>query len=168
MAILDCLDRNDLIPIMTNVLFFMIVQTLFFKYIASKQFEVVLESKLDFLKVLSEENPKVKRAVDDYKVKFISNNKDIVKNQERLREEDNMKTTKTYLGIPILIGSLIFLHLIFIMSSKRSWNSVDTLAVLFVALAYATEIIFFFSIVRQYEFVGDHYIMNKVLKDLSK
>ena len=40
-SIKECIDRNDLIPVLSNVIFFVIVQTLFFKYVASKQYEVV-------------------------------------------------------------------------------------------------------------------------------
>ena len=46
------LNRNDLIPIFLNVIFFIIVQTIFFIYVASKQFENVLKEKLNIVKVL--------------------------------------------------------------------------------------------------------------------
>ena len=50
------INRNDLIPIFTNVIFFIFIQTIFFLYIASKQFENVLKDKLNFIKELSENN----------------------------------------------------------------------------------------------------------------
>ena len=56
-SIKNCIERNDLIPVLSNVIFFVIVQTLFFKYVASKQYEDVLENKLDFFKILSKNLP---------------------------------------------------------------------------------------------------------------
>ena len=57
----------------------------------------------------------------------------------------------------------MLLHLIFIMKSKRKWNDVDSLSLLFVILAYCTELFFFFFIVRKYEFVGDHQIISDII-----
>jgi hypothetical protein len=47
--------------------------------------------------------------------------------------------------------------------SKRKWNNVDNLSLLFVTLAYCTELFFFFFIVRKYEFVGDHQIISDII-----
>ena len=71
-----------------------------------------------------------------------------------------------YSGIPFVIFSLMLLHIIFIMKSTRKWNDVDTLSLLFVTLAYCTELFFFFFIVRKYEFVGDHYIISETIDNI--
>ncbi len=166
MSILNCLGRNDLIPVVANVLFFMIVQTLFFYYIASQQYETVLVSKLDFVKTMAEENKSFRNTLENLKKDFLEKNEKHSKDQKKLRDEHNKNLTKKYCGIPILIGLLMMTHLVFIMKTKRPWNSVDTLSLLFVLLAYGTEILFFIFIVRKYEFVGDQYIMSKLLTNI--
>ena len=60
-------NENDWVIILTNVLFFTIVQILFFKFIASKQYETVLVSKLDIIKRYSKKNPKFKEFIDKNK-----------------------------------------------------------------------------------------------------
>lgn len=52
------------------------------------------------------------------------------------------------------------------MMKKRVTNNVSTLCLLFVTLAYCTELFFFFFIVRKYEFVGDHYIISDIVDKL--
>ena len=85
MNILSCIDRNDLIPVLSNVIFFVIVQTLFFKYVASKQYEVVLESKLNFIKTICNNDPFLKKYIYEFKHKYLDKNKDIVIQQETKR-----------------------------------------------------------------------------------
>ncbi len=162
-SITDCIDRNDLIPVLANVIFFVIVQTLFFKYVASKQYEVVLQSKLDFVKTICDNDPYLKYKIYEFRDKYLQENKNIAKQQENNRNEKNIKLFYMYSGIPFFIFTLMLLHIIFIMKSKRKWNDVDTLSLLFVTLAYCTELFFFFFIVRKYEFVGDHYIISDVI-----
>lgn len=162
-SITECIDRNDLIPVLANVIFFVIVQTLFFKYVASKQYEVVLQSKLDFVKTICDNDPYLKSKIFEFRDKYLEENKNKVKQQEKNRNNKNLKLFYTYSGIPFVIFTLMLLHIIFIMKSKRKWNDVDTLSLLFVTLAYCTELFFFFFIVRKYEFVGDHYIISDVI-----
>ena len=159
-SIKECIDRNDLIPVLSNVIFFVIVQTLFFKYVASKQYEVVLESKLDFIKTICDNDPYLKSKIYDFRDKYLQENK------EKVRNEKNIKLYYMYSGIPFVIFSLMLLHIIFIMKSTRKWNDVDTLSLLFVTLAYCTELFFFFFIVRKYEFVGDHYIISETIDNI--
>ena len=154
-SIKECIDRNDLIPVLSNVIFFVIVQTLFFKYVASKQYEVVLESKLDFIKTICNNDPYLKSKIYNFRDNYLKENKDLVKKQEKIRNEKNIKLYYMYSGIPFVI-----------MKSTRKWNDVDTLSLLFVTLAYCTELFFFFFIVRKYEFVGDHYIISDIIDKL--
>ena len=86
-SIKECIDRNDLIPVLSNVIFFVIVQTLFFKYVASKQYEVVLESKLDFIKTICDNDPYLKSKIYDFRDKYLQENKEKVEQQEKIRNE---------------------------------------------------------------------------------
>jgi len=148
-----CLKRNDLIPIFMNVMFFMSIQTIFFLYVASKQFENVLINKINIIKVLSENNPYIKSLIQNYKNSYISNkNFDIIISE---RERYNNEILLIYCGIPMIVISIILLYIIFFMKSDKAWNNVDTLSLFFVTLAYLTELFLFFCIITQYIFIGD-------------
>jgi hypothetical protein len=162
-SIKNCIDRNDLIPVISNVIFFVVVQTLFFKYVASKQYENVLESKLDFVKTICDNDPFLRDKIYKIRDDYLSTNKDLVENQQNKRDEKNKQLYYSYSGIPFFIFLLMLLHLLFMVKSKRDWNEVDTLSLLFVTLAYCTELFFFFFIVRKYEFVGDHQIISDII-----
>lgn len=160
----NCIDRNDLIIITVNVLFFMTVQTLFFAYVASKQYEDVLVSKLNYVNSFTSKFPEVRKNVLEFRDRFVSEKKNIVELQESQRKLINWDLTKRYCGIPIAIGVLVLLLLIFVYPKGREWSSIDSLGLYFVAGAYLTELFFFFYIVRKYEFAGDQYILGNIGK----
>lgn len=169
-------NENDWVIILTNVLFFTIVQILFFKFIASKQYETVLVSKLDIIKRYSKKNPEFKEFIDKNKQNFLETNNIDIKKQRKERENNNYKLIIDYCSKPIII-SIFALILILVISktdmfssilniNKTNWNDVYTLGLIFVLLAYGTEILFFLFIVKKYEFVGDFYILNNLFKQI--
>jgi hypothetical protein len=169
-------NENDWVIILTNVLFFTIVQILFFKFVASKQYENVLVSKLDIIKRYSQKNPDFKELIDKNKQNFLETNNIDIQKQRKEREKKNYKLIIDYCSKPIAI-SIFALILILVISKtdmfssilnikKTNWNDVYTLGLIFVLLAYGTEILFFLFIVKKYEFVGDFYILNNLFKQI--
>lgn len=164
----SCFNRSDWIVILSNVLFFMLVQTAFFWYIASKQYENVLSSKLDTLKLLASKNSTFKRKLDNFKDEYISKHEQKAKELETERAKLNKKLTWKYCGKLIVVTTLVLFAIVisYFFVKGRPWNDVDTLNMIFVTLAYCTELFFFFFIVREYEFVGDNYILTSVLQNI--
>jgi hypothetical protein len=165
---LEHVGRNEWIIILTNVIFFMVVQTLFFKFIASKQYENVLENKLDMVKDFVKRNPKMR---DNLKISKSENKKKldpIAKKQLKEREKLNRELTWLYCGIPIVITAVCMAYVLFVMKKTREWSTVDSLGVFYVIFAYSTEILFFFFMVKKYEFVGDQYIVSSALAEILK
>jgi hypothetical protein len=158
------LNRNDLIPIFLNVIFFIIVQTIFFIYVASKQFENVLKEKLNFVKVLSNNNQYINNIITTLKNNYVIG-KDYT-NVILEREKYNNKLLTIYCGIPMGIICLFLIYILFIMKSDKQWTNVDTLSIFFVTLAYITELFLFFCVISQYIFIGDQYIIYNIVFQL--
>lgn len=163
----NCLTRNNLIVIFLNVIFFMIVQTLFFNFVASQQYLNVLKSKVDIINILIDKDPDFKQSVSEFKKEWLEQKTDISKKQEEERRIQNNLLSRQYSFNYIVLAIIIFFAIILPMKSKDSWSSVDTLNVIFVILAYSTELLFFFFIVKKYEFVGDNYILVNLVKELD-
>jgi hypothetical protein len=167
LSFFKCFDRNDWLIIIANVLFFIVVQTLFYKYILSQQYEDVLVSKLEMIKLAMQKNPAFKRQILELKKDYQQKYETIAKKQEARREIINRDLTWKYCTSLIVLTALIFASIAIFVKSKRGWENIDTLNMLFVTLAYSTELFFFFFIVRKYEFVGDNYILTNVLQNLT-
>src|SRR5271170_5552619 len=96
-------DSANMVIVLANIIFFMIVQTLFFKYVASKQFNIVLEDKAgivgEYLKHDPAANEKYRQFKNSEKAKSIEK---AAKEQEAIREKENMSSTLIWIGIPLL------------------------------------------------------------------
>jgi hypothetical protein len=179
------INENDWFIVFANVLFFMVVQTAFFYFIASKEYEDVIVSKLDIVKRYASKNDTFKTLLNIYKNKYLGDNKQEIDKQTKEREHKNKKLTIEYCGIPILIVTGILLLLLVGTKTKvlsklhinnqvvnnllkpTKWNEYDNLGIVLVVMAYVTELLFFFLIVKKYEYVGDNYIYNNIFKSIT-
>lgn len=160
---LDCIDKYNWIGIVCNVLFFMVVQTGFFYYIASNQYQNVLESKLKLLNVLKEKNKTIEYRLNNIKQQS-QDLKITAETQKINREKNNIQLTKDYCGKSIGAGLILLVFVLLFTNSKRSWAHSDTINLLIIVFGYSTEILFFFFIVRKYQFVGDQYMISSILE----
>lgn len=158
----------NMIITFANIIFFIVVQTLFFKFVASKQFNNVLGNKVGIFNTYVKYNPQFKAAVEEFlgsdQVKAIE---EAAKTQEKERNAANNDLIKSWIGIPLVVAVvilLIFIWLLFKQStdSGNAWSSIDTAILTLVVGAYATELMFFFGIVRRYEFYGDQQIYSRL------
>jgi hypothetical protein len=163
-----CFTRGDWIVVFSNVLFFMVVQTAFFWYIASRQYENVLISKLEMFKLAAQKNSTFKRKLKTIQEEYTKKYKSQADQLAKEREKINKELTWKYCGklIVVVSGIIGLLVLSYFFVKGKSWNNVDTLNMLFVTLAYCTELFFFFFIVRKYEFVGDNYILTNLFQNI--
>ncbi len=106
LSFFKCFDRNDWLVIIANVLFFMVVQTLFFKYIASQQYEDVLVSKLEMIKIAMQKNPAFKRQILELKKDYQQKYESIAKEQEARREIINRDLTWKYCTSLIVLTAI--------------------------------------------------------------
>jgi hypothetical protein len=165
-----------------NIGFFMLVQIIFFYLIASKQLDTIIKSKIDILN-----NFKCYDTVEsnylDSKISTYVDSDDFIdkklKSQEtkKKRMEVNKKILfeklKFFL-IPILI-IIISYFLYFIWSYIKYKNTdkykclskSDQILIFFVLFAFSTELIFYFTIVRNYQFTGDMEIINILYKSIA-
>lgn len=158
----ECLDYNDWIVVLLNVLFFMVVQTLFFRFIASKQYENVLLDKLGLVSEFVSKQPQYKIALDKERKDYLEQNKRFIEAQRKTRYALNDQFEVDYCW-KYIIFALVALLVIFAINPK-DWTTFHTLGVIFILISYTTELLFFFGMVQQYEFVGDHTVINSLVK----
>ena len=158
---------NNMITLLSNVIFYIVVQTLFFYFIGSKQFNNVLENKVDIVVSYAKKNIYLKEFIKEY----ISNEnakklEKEAKKQKKKREKYNRSLIFKWIGIPLLICIVVLLINIFkLFILGESWGRSDNIILLLVIFAYSTELCFFFGIVKQYEFYGDHKIYRSFFEN---
>lgn len=162
------------LTVLANIFLFIFVQTGFFYFIASKQFNNVLESKIDILNLYIKSSPTTKEQIKEFL------NSDQVKEIQKIASEQEKERTKRnkdlikkkMLPLLLLVTALIVLIIVMMMMNKNnSWSTfgiTEQILLGLVLTAYVTEIMFFFGIVRQYEFYGDYRIMNTFYKSIKE
>jgi Na+/glutamate symporter len=142
----------------------MVVQTFFFIFIASKQYENVLADKMNIVSRYVNKNETVKQNFRELKSEYLKKSGSAAKKQYDERQVQNKSLINKFCVLPIAVALAVLMYVIFVMGSKNPWNNIDSLNLVLVLLAYATELYFFFFVVRKYEFVGDHYIFSNIFK----
>lgn len=149
----------------TNIIFFIIIQILFFRNISSKQFNNVLTDKINILNSYMRNNRRFRDAVDNH----IRSSEESVMiratDQEKDRVRHNDRSMMMWLGLPLLIcvGMLV----LSIVNQNRSsnkdeWTSIHSTLLTLSIGVYLSEILFYYGVVRQYQFYGDHHIYSRM------
>jgi hypothetical protein len=161
-----------------NIIFFMIVQTFFFKYIASKQFNIVLQNKMGIMTELAKNNIYVNNKIKEYKdSNSVASIKINAEKENKAREKKNSMLMLKEFG-PFIGGCFIILLFFIIMmlyynifkkdNNWHKWMSVDTSILTLVLFAYTTELLFYFGIVRNYDFYGDQQLYDKLYYNVKE
>lgn len=160
------------INIFTTILFFLIVQTLFFLFIASKQYDTLLLSKTKLISQLGGYNTSVKQTIEVIKEDAEVELKEKAEEANKIRYKANRKLLIQYCIIPIVVITLILTSILLYTflsktTKKNRWSSIETISLILILGSYLTELYFFFFIVRKYEIIGDHEIFYKSFSALS-
>ena len=162
------------LTVLANIFLFIFVQTGFFYFVASKQFNNVLESKIDILNLYIKSSPTTREQIKNFlgsdEVKEIQK---LAKEQEIKRTQMNQDLIKQkMLPLLLFVTALIVVIVYMMMANKNnSWSTfglTEQVLLGLVLTAYVTEIMFFFGIVKKYEFYGDYRIMNTFYKSIKE
>lgn len=161
---------SNMIVVFANIIFFMVVQTLFFRYVASKQFDIVLTNKAqivaDYLQYDKDAALKYQYFKSSEQAAKI---REEAEKQQKQRDDDNFNSMLKWIGIPVFIAvfiMIVFISMIFIKDNEE-WDNVDTILLSFVFCAYIAEILFYLGIVNKYEFYGDQSIYSNLYQEIS-
>lgn len=163
-------DSPNMIIVLSNIIFFMVVQTLFFKYVASKQFNIVLEDKAnivgEYLKHDPDANEKFRKFKNSDDAQNIKKNADA---QQAIREKQNWSSTLMWVGVPLLIiVALLIFFIVRLFFKNEVWDTTDTMLLSFVVFAYMVEVFFYIGVVRPYQFYGDQSIYDNLYHKINE
>jgi len=192
-----CNARSMLISLVT-VIIFVIVQTFFFYYVASNTINVVIDDKADFANTYIKKDRDLSRKINEfYKSDVYRDMKEKEKQASAVRDKVNRAIIRKYVGITLITVMCMFLICIYIAVKKNSnsdtskseksngyskiespprGDNIESKAITrsewyglaFIFGGYITEAIFFFGIVKQYQYVGDNYIVSELYERTYK
>ena len=161
-------SSNNMVINISNVICFITIQTLFFYFVASKQFNKLLIDKTEVVSSYIAHNPDLQNAAKQY---FGGPEwKDIVdqgRKQSKARTTANLSLIQQKI-VPLVLVAMgvlgCFGYKLF--HNNEPWSRIDTILLTLVLGAFTTEFLFFIGIVSQYQHYGDHAIYYKLLKSI--
>ena len=156
---------NNAIVVISNVIVYIVFQTLFFDKVASKQINIILQDKLEIVNMFLNDNALISK----YFKKFISTLDvntviDISNKQKDEREKFNKELTYNQIGKPLIYIVLGLIILCSISYYKNVWDINDTIILSSVLFAYSTEMMFYYGVASKYVYIGDHSIAHDIHK----
>ena len=150
-------DPLNLLLIFANLFAFVVMETLFFWYIASNTISEVVKSKSLFLANVANNDPDMKEEM----ITFLSlpeNSTEIsmrAASQNKVRNEKNVDMVISRIfpvAIAMAVACILMVGMIYHRGEK--FTRVDYFLLLLVLLAFSTELIFYLVVIKQLEYIG--------------
>lgn len=153
----ELLEPSNMIIIITNIIFYMIIQTLFFYFVASKQFNNLLTNKMDIVNEYLSFDEKANNAMKKFlKSQYITDIKKQSKQQENKCNKENKIMITKYLIVPFIILIVCLCVFVYMLIKKRKqWIEADTILMILIISVYSVDLIFYFTVIKKYKFIGD-------------
>ena len=165
-------DKNEVFLIFINIIIFMIIQTLFFKFVISTEYETLIKEKLNTVNYYIDHDQEVKDMIIDYKQNHIEKIRDTALEQEKIRNNQNIYLYLYYCIIPILIVIFLFIVIIIlnykslIFKNSKNFESIDYFNFALILLVYIPNMIIFFFVVKKYYFIGNIEILSTIYNNI--
>ena len=165
------LNPANLIIMFSNILAFMVMQSLFFWFIVSKSVENVIDEKTELLIKLGENIPQIKELLVDY----IKDSEETDKILEKAykdynqRELYNINLIWEWIGPPFItiLTMLIITCVILVFNKNFKFTRKDFYLLCTVFLAFFTEILFYFTVISRSRILSDMEVLKILLTVIS-
>ena len=165
-------DKNEVFLIFINIIVFMIIQTLFFKFIISTEYEHLIKEKLNTINYYISQDEEVKNIIINYKNNKIETIEKKALEQEKIRDEKNLVLYTHYCIIPILLIVFLFIVIIIlnykslIFKKSKNFENIDYFNFGLILLVYIPNMIIFFFVVKKYYFIGNIEILSTIYNNI--
>jgi hypothetical protein len=150
----------------------MIMQTLFFKFIISTEYETFIKEKINTVNYYLDRDQDAK----DFLINYKNNNIETITNealeQKKIRDNKNIYLYIYYCILPILLVVLLFILIIIlnykslIFKKSEKFKGVDYFNFGLILLVYIPNIIIFFFVIKKYQFIGNIDIFNRFYNNI--
>lgn len=166
----EFLNPINLIILFANVSAFIIMQVLFFWFIASKGVDRVVESKVDLIVNTANNIPEIKEQIMVYltdKTLEDQLKEDSIEESYK-REKYNSARLMDYIYLPLsFIITLLYLSFVYSVYIGYKWSRIDFILLATVFLAFTTEIVFYFIVIQESQILGDTELISGLLSAVN-
>jgi hypothetical protein len=165
-------DKNEVYLIFINIILFMIIQTIFFKFAISTEYEHLIEEKIGTLNYYITQDPVIKNVIKEMKDEETKKYKEKAEEDRIIREKENDTLYLYYCIIPILCVVFLFIVIIIldyfslIFKNEKKLGYIHYFNFALILLIYIPNIIVFYYVVKKYQFLGNIEILSSVYNNI--
>jgi hypothetical protein len=161
-------NKHEIFLLLFSIMIFMIIQTLFFHFIISKEYNEVLNEKMNSIKYFFSNNKNLKIKFDEFKTNYLIKNKKIAEEQTKKRENINNVLYIKHCVIPILVVFVIMIIFLFIyLGNKKHWSFLHVFNLFLILIVYIPEFIIYFFVIKKYQYIGNNEIIYKMYNKIN-
>jgi hypothetical protein len=146
----------------------MIIQTIFFSEVISKEYDTILAEKTHTVQHYISNDQDLLTAFKNYKTQFLADNETKKKEQKKEREEKNITLYTYYCIIPIICVFVLFILINLLVKFKDGLSGVQIFNFFLIIFVYTPELLIFMYVVKKYQFVGNIDILSRIYNNLNK
>lgn len=155
------LNSIDYILILCNFCFFIVVQTLFFKFIASELVLTIIVDKIKNLKNFRGINLLLKNFISNSDIELLEKKgKQDKKNRDY---KNNILIIRSIIPIVLFLLFIIFALIIFSKKKGNKWYPYHTKLLFTIIFAFSSELLIFFLLFRKYDFISLFELLYDIL-----
>ena len=160
-------EPSNMVIILINIIFFMIIQTIFFKYILSEKINSVIADKTNILNMYIQHNKTLGAKIEQYiNSEHRHRLKEVAQKQKTDRHDHNNISANIWIFIPIIINIVVliyFLHKLYSVPNRESiWKNDGYILLAAPVILYTLCMLIFYYIVDRHEYYGDHELFNRI------
>lgn len=157
---------SNMVVAIISTIFFMIMQVVLFKYITFKKVNDIIADKINIFNTYTCHNKTLENKIKKY---INSPHREQIKTtalqQKYNRDTHNNALLTTWITLPICFGMLILVYLIY--KLYPTWTRTDSVLLTFAIITYTLCILWYYYIINNHEYYGDHMLYNKIYSALG-
>lgn len=150
-----------------NIFLFLSLMIFWFWFIGSNQLYIVLENKIAELVNITDNDPVLNVAINQYIEKKRNDTQYIEETRKKIIERNNENIDSFYSLFlpPLIILLLVIIWLAFkIHTSHHKWTRIESILVMLMFSAFFTEVVFFFVVVQDFQYIANSEVLLKLFE----
>ncbi len=163
----EVFNSKNLLINLSNIVIFLIFIILFFWFILSRQFDYIVLDKVNIISLLAKYDKDFNETLTEY----LNTNESLYEIPKKALEQEESRNaynfillqTEVFPFLYVVCTSLIIVILYIIVKRKKLLKA-EYYLLSFVVFAFITEVIFYFLVIKEWQFIGDYQLLYNVLK----
>lgn len=164
------LSAADYSCIFANVVVFCVFQCVFFYFVASRQYDDLLNHKMRIIEPFLERERPGRQLACERLLNVMGNEEKRVKAGETMNgyfKKSNRKTIVTFAGPYIATAAVLAAAFARRARMRGEWQGHHTLAYVLLIFCFTTEIFYYLGVVRTYRVLGDWEMVDRVFEAVA-